>query len=224
MTSAIEGSHQSQILNQMGLLLTASAGGGSKLPAGNHVGLITVVEVVASEMTNKDGSAKHPWTDSVNQLKLSIEVGSSKVDAFQPLAAFKGAGSDLSLECKNISVARLKALGVSKADWIKLTAEKQIDMLFTFEQADEYGDQSKVYAVYAAGEKVRVQDPEKTKACLEIAGRIGAYAGIAGVDEDFDTDDLVGNDIGIEVTAFTHKSGKTYSKVTRFMTVQAVHA
>lgn len=217
-TSAIEGRQNIQKLHQMGIKVTAQASS-SKLPAGMYVATIDgQPEIVSTE------SGKHPWSDVTSQLKIALNVDGTKIDHYQSLKGFKYEGDDLTEECKNVSPARLKALGVTAADWKKKTIDQQIDMLFSFEEADEYGSADRRYAVYAVGEKSRVENPEKTKACMDILGRLGVITGLAEAGEEFDTDDLADQEIGIEIEHFSHKSGKSYLKVKRLMSPEAVEA
>jgi hypothetical protein len=202
----------------MGIKVTAQAGS-SKLAPGQYVASIDG----APQLVNTE-SGKHPWSDTTNQLKIVLVIDGTKIDHYQSLKGFKYEGDDLTDECKNVSQARLKAMGVTSADWKKKSIDDQINMLFTFEQADEYGDADKAYAVYAHGDKCRVENPEKTKACMDILGRLGVFTGLVDAGEEFDTDDLDGQDIGVEIKHFTHKSGKTYMKVEKLMSPEAVTA
>lgn len=202
----------------MGMKFKANAGA-SRLAEGQYVATIDgAPELVHTE------TGKHPWTDSINQLKMTMNVDGTKIDHYQSLKGLKYEGDDLSEECKNISQARLKALGLTKQQWAAKTLEQQIDLLFTFETADEYGNSEKRYAVYAVGNKSRVEDPVKTKACEDIVGRLGVFTGIAEAGEEFDTDDLDGQEIGIEIKHFQHKEGKTYMKVSNLMSPERVEA
>ena len=78
--------------------------------------------------------------------------------------------------------------------------------------------------MYRVGERERVESQKRTEDCLSIAGRLGYNAGIAEEGEDFDTDQLVRSEIGINIVHFRNKNGKTYMKVDKTMTVDAVHA
>ena len=202
----------------MGIKVKATAGA-SKLPAGMYVATI----VGAPEMVNTE-TGKHPWTDSINQLKIALEIDGTKIDHYQSLKGLKYEGDDLSVECQKISGARLKALGLNKTQWEDKKLEQQIDLLFTFETADEYSNSDKRYAVYAVGDKSRVEDPAKTQACMDIVGRLGVHTGIAEAGEEFDTDDLDGQEIGVEIVHFEHKSGKSYMKVANLMSPERVNA
>lgn len=202
----------------MGQLLTASKGGVALLAAGNYVANIDAVDFVQTEID------KHPWEDSCPQMKVGLSIDGVKIDMYQSLRGFKYEGDDLTDECKNISAARLKALGISKAEWQKKSVKEQVKMLFSFEDADEYGSADKKYAVYRVGSKDRVESEKRTADCLQIAGRIGFNAGIAEDGEEFDTDNLVGASIGVQISHFQNRNGKTYMKVERTMTEEAVHA
>lgn len=202
----------------MGLLLTASKGGSALLNAGKYAAEITSVEAVSTD------TDKHPWADACPQLKLSLEIEGAKIDMYQSLRGYKYEGDDLAEECDNVSAARLKALGVTKADWMKKPIKDRIKLLFSFEEADGYGDADKKYAVYRVGSKDRVESTKRTEDCLQIAGRLGFHAGIAEDGDEFDTDNLVGATIGVEIEHFKNKNGKTYMKVAKTMTEEAVNA
>ena len=203
---------------KMGQLLTASKGGNTLLSEGNYVADITAVEMVQTDVD------KHPWTDSCPQLKVSLEIDGQKIDLYQSLRGYKYEGDDFSEEIEKPSVARLKAMGIKADQWKAKSTDEKIKMLFSFEEADEYGTADKKYAVYRVGEKCRVESTKRTEDCLQIAGRLGFNAGIAEDGDEFDTDNLVGASIGIEIEHFKNRNGKTYMKVRRTMTEEAVNA
>jgi hypothetical protein len=202
----------------MGRMITATAGMAKKVPAGQHIAEITNVTDILTDVS------KHPWSDPTQQVMLDLRIeGYGDLKAYQSYDGFKERGDNLSAEIAKLKTAQLKAVGIDKAKFDAMPHDEQVELLeekglIAYAQKDEYGSADKEYILIVKGDKKeRIKDAERTATCMEIIGRFGPWTGICEPKKSFDTDDLIGQEIGIEVVSFDNKNGKTYSKVANFM-------
>lgn len=218
----------------MGLQLKASAGQVVRIPAGFHTAEIVGAPILEHTNPSEKG---HPWTDPTPFLAVTCRVeGFADAIYRQPLRSYKKRSGekmpDLSAEIasatKNPKI--LKELGITKQAFEAKSTDEQQELLFDFVVADEaYGDPNEQYAVWKVGEKKGQRVPttvnQEDDQSMKIAGRMGVHAGLCEPEESFNTDDLQGCNIGIEVISFHNKGdGKTYAKIVRTMTVDEAFA